>query len=120
MIDWIYSLELIVCVAAGIFNLLLAAFNRKPSGLSISVVAVSLAALLLQLVVTVAVLISGQTAVDSIGEFFGYLLVALLLPLGAAAWALVERTRQSTAILGLAPLVVAVMIYRMMSIWTGQ
>jgi hypothetical protein len=76
--------------------------------------------LLVQLVATIAVLIGGQTSVGNLGEFFGYLLVALLIPAGAILWSLVERTVQSTVILGFAPLVIAVMLFRMMTIWSGQ
>jgi hypothetical protein len=76
--------------------------------------------LLVQLVATIAVLIGGRTSVGNLGEFFGYLLVALLIPAGAILWSLVERTVQSTVILGFAPLVIAVMLFRMMTIWSGQ
>ena len=44
----------------------------------------------------------------------------LLLPPAAAFWALLERSRWSTVILGVAALAVAVMVYRMLQIWTVQ
>jgi hypothetical protein len=52
-------------------------------------------------------------------EFFAYLIVALLIPLGAAFWALIERTRWSTVVIGVGALTVAVMLVRMNQIWTG-
>jgi len=45
---------------------------------------------------------------------------AILIPPAAAIWALVERGRWSTVILGVAALAVAVMVYRMEQIWIYQ
>jgi hypothetical protein len=52
-------------------------------------------------------------------EFFGYLIVAIMVPVGAAIWALVERSRWSTVIMGAGVLTVVVMLVRMHQIWTG-
>jgi hypothetical protein len=57
--------------------------------------------------------------VDTV-EFFAYLLVAIMVPVGAGFWALVERNRWSTVILGVAALTVAIMLVRMNQIWTGS
>jgi hypothetical protein len=57
--------------------------------------------------------------VDTV-EFYAYLLVAIMVPVGAGFWALVERNRWSTVILGVAALTVAVMLVRMNQIWTGS
>jgi hypothetical protein len=120
MVELLTTVLSIVAVGAGALNLSLGAFNRKPSNLSLAAVALVEIGLIVQLVASVIVLFSGQTSKGNIFEFFGYLLVALLVPAGAAFWALVERTRQSTLILGLAPLVIWVMLYRMTVIWFGQ
>ena len=45
---------------------------------------------------------------------------ALIVPVAAAGWALIERSRWSTVILGGACLAIAVMVYRMFQIWTVQ
>ncbi|MEY4390425.1 MAG: hypothetical protein RLZZ400_168 [Actinomycetota bacterium] len=120
MIEPLYLALLWVSVGLGLFNLGLGLFRRKPSLLSMGATAVVELGLLVQLVASISVLISGQTSKGSLGEFFGYILVALLVPVGAILWSLVERTVQSTLILGIAPLVIAVMLYRMMTIWSGQ
>jgi hypothetical protein len=86
---------------------------------SLSGVAVVELGLLVQLVASIVVLVSGQTSKGNIFEFFGYLLVAILVPAAAVFWSLVERTRQSTLILGIAPLVICVMLVRMTVIWLG-
>jgi hypothetical protein len=49
-----------------------------------------------------------------------YLVSAVLLPIGAVLWALLERSRWRTVILGVAALAVAVMVWRMHVIWTVQ
>jgi hypothetical protein len=45
---------------------------------------------------------------------------AALLPLAGGFWALIDRTRWSTVILGVICLAVAVMLYRMEQIWFVQ
>lgn len=120
MIEPLYQVLLWISAGFGAFNLVLAAFRRKPSMISLGATALVELGLFVQLVATVALLIGGKTSTGNLGEFFGYLLVALLIPVGAILWSLVERTVQSTVILGFAPLVIAVMLFRMMTIWSGQ
>ena len=55
----------------------------------------------------------GNSPTGSLLEFYIYLSAALLIPPLAVVWALVERTRWSTVVLGVACLAVAVMVYRM-------
>ena len=50
----------------------------------------------------------------------GYLFVPLVLPFAAVAWALLERSRWSTVIMGITALSIAVMVWRMYVIWTVQ
>jgi hypothetical protein len=49
-----------------------------------------------------------------------YLISAIILPVAGGFWALVERSRWSTVILGLIGLALAVMLYRMGQIWFVQ
>jgi hypothetical protein len=53
-------------------------------------------------------------------EFWTYLISALLIPPAAIVWALVDRGRWSTVVLGVACLAIAVMVYRMGQIWFVQ
>jgi hypothetical protein len=119
MIDWLTNILIFVSLIAGVLNLALGAFNRKPSMVSLSGVAAVELGLVVQLAASIVVLVSGQTSKGNIFEFFGYLLVAMLVPAAAGFWSLVERTRQSTLILGIAPLVICVMLVRMTVIWLG-
>lgn len=51
--------------------------------------------------------------------FWGYLMTALLVLPGAAAWAFAERTRWSSVVLAVAALTVAILEYRMLVVWAG-
>ena len=119
MIPWLYSAQLVLATSAGIVCLLLGLARRKPSGISIGVLALVQFALIAQLIASIALVISGERAKLDTVEFFAYLIVALMIPLAAAFWALIERTRWSTVIMGVGALTVAVMLVRMSQIWTG-
>lgn len=120
MIETFYLAQLWFAVAAGLFQLALGLFGRLPSLWSVGALALVLLGLIGQLGFSSWAVIGGaQAAVDTV-EFFAYLLVAIMVPIGAGFWALVERNRWSTVILGVASLTVAVMLVRMSQIWTGS
>jgi hypothetical protein len=119
MINWLYSGQLFVAALAGVFALFLGLAKRKPSGLSIGALAIVQLGLLVQLIASVVLVIAGERAKTDTVEFFAYLIVALMIPVAAAFWALIERTRWSTLVLGVGALTVAVMLVRMSQIWTG-
>ena len=115
----LYQIELWVCLAASLVPLVLAAMKRLPSLVSIGALAVVELMLLVQLVASVVLVIGGERAKGDTVEFFGYLITALLVPLATGFWALLERTRWSTFILGIGGLTVAIMLVRMYQIWFG-
>ncbi|MFM1994691.1 MAG: hypothetical protein RLZZ610_208 [Actinomycetota bacterium] len=120
MIDAFYLVQLWFAVAAGLFAIGLGLFGRLPSLWTVGALGVVLVGLLGQFVYTTVVVVGGaQAAIDTV-EFYAYLLVAIMVPVGAGFWALVERNRWSTVILGVAALTVAVMLVRMNQIWTGS
>lgn len=120
MIDWFTWLQLAVAVPAGLLCVLLGLFGRKPTDLSMGVTALVEVLLLTQLVVALFAPLSGNEPTGSLLEFYTYLVSAILLPLAAGFWALIDRSRWSTVILGVTSLSVAVMLYRMQIIWTVQ
>ena len=61
---------------------------------------------------------TGNHAEGSVLEFYVYLVSALLIPIGVTAFALFERSRWSTVVLGVGALAIAVMLARMQIIWT--
>jgi hypothetical protein len=119
MISWLYTAQLFLATAVGLLALIMGLVKRKPSGITIGALALVQIALVIQLIASIAIVISGQRAKLDTVEFFAYLIVALMIPIAAAFWALIERTRWSTVIMGVGALTVAVMLVRMNQIWTG-
>jgi hypothetical protein len=120
VIEWFTYLQLAVAVAAGLLCLGLGFAGRKPTDLSMGAAALVELLLIVQLVVAIVAPLTGNEATGSLLEFYTYLVSAILLPLAGGAWALIERSRWSTVILGVVCLSVAVMVYRMLQIWTVQ
>ena len=120
MIDWLTWVQLAVAISAGLLCLILGLLGRKPTDLTMGATAVVELLLIVQFVVAIVAPLAGNEATGSVLEFYTYLVSALLLPVAAAFWALIDRSRWSTVILGVACLSVAVMLYRMLQIWTVQ
>ena len=119
MLEFLYQILLWYSLGAGLVVTLAGLFGMEPNLFAITLSIGAGAGLVVQLIVSIVLTVSGERAAISTIEFFGYLIVALLLPAIAAAWALAERTKWSTVILGAASLTIAVMLVRMMQIWTG-
>jgi len=120
MIDWFTNAQIAVAVVAGLLCLVLGLIGRTPEDLTLGATLLVAVLLLAQLAVSIVAPFVGNTATGSVLEFYVYLLSAILLPPLGAVWALIERTRWSTVILGVVCLAVAVMLYRMNVIWNIQ
>ena len=120
MIEWFTWLQLSIAIAGGVLCLALGLAGRKPSDLSMGATALVELLLIVQLFVAIASPLAGNRATGSLLEFYTYLVSAILLPVAAGLWALIERSRWSTVILGVVCLSVAVMLYRMNQIWNVQ
>ncbi len=120
MIEWFAWAQVAVAVLGGLLCIGLGLLGRKPTDLSMGATALVELLLLAQLVVAIVAPFTGNNASGSLLEFYTYLVSAILVPVAAAIWALIERSRWSTVILGAACLAVAVMLYRMLQIWTVQ
>ncbi|MEY4992961.1 MAG: hypothetical protein RIS82_83 [Actinomycetota bacterium] len=119
MIDWFYSLSVGVSVVAGLWATVLGLAKRKPSLFSLVPLALVQVLLLIQLAISISLVFLGERAKQDTVEFFAYLVVALMVPLAAGFWSLIERTRWSTVVLGVGALTVSVMLVRMQQIWLG-
>lgn len=119
MLEAAVNIEIWLAVAAGLFCVALAAVKRLPSLVSLGALALVELALIVQLFWSIVLVAGGATAKGDTVEFFGYIITALFVPPAAALWALVERSRWSTMVLGVAGLTVAVMLVRMWQIWSG-
>lgn len=120
MFEWVYQIQVFYALFAGLFVVCLGIFRRPPSWLSVGVIAVVEGLLLVQLAVTIALVSTGSGAKGDTVEFFGYILTALIVPPAAVGWAVIERTRWSTLVIGISGLTVAVMLVRMWQIWSGN
>jgi hypothetical protein len=117
LIEWFTAVQVIVAVLAGILCLVVGFIGRPPNDLTLGSIALVEVLLIAQLVVTIVAPIIGNEPRGSLGEFYIYLISALLLPIAGGFWALIERTRWSTVVLGVVGLAIAVMTYRMGQIW---
>ncbi|QHF23971.1 hypothetical protein GTU73_08080 [Rathayibacter sp. VKM Ac-2804] len=120
MIDWFTTLQVGVAVAAGLLCLVLGMIGRRPSDVTVGATAIVELLLIVQLAVAIVSPLVGNRPTGSLPEFYIYLVSALILPLAAGFWALIERSRWSTVILGVVCLAIAVMVYRMHQIWFVQ
>ena len=59
MIDWLYSLQLVIATAAGSLAIILGLAKRKPSNLSLGALAVVELGLVIQLVVSIVLVLMG-------------------------------------------------------------
>jgi hypothetical protein len=120
MIDWFTALQIGVAVTGGVLAVVLGLMGRRPSDLTMAFAGVVALLLIVQLAVTIAGPLTGNQPTGSLFEFYIYLISAIFLPVGAGFWALIDRSRWSTVILGVAQLAVAIMLYRMGQIWFIQ
>jgi hypothetical protein len=120
MILWFTIAQVVVAVAAGLLCLIAGLAGRRPSDLTVGSLALVELLLLAQIVIAIIAPLAGNPPTGSLLEFWVYLVSAALLPLAAVAWALLERSRWSTVIMGIAALSIAVMVWRMNVIWTVQ
>jgi len=120
MIEWFTLTQISVAVVAGLLCVVLGLVGRVPGDLTMGATALVELLLIAQLVVAIAAPAFGNTATGSVPEFYTYLISAIVLPVAGGFWALVERSRWSTVVLGVVCLAIAVMLYRMQQIWTVQ
>jgi hypothetical protein len=120
MIEWFTWVQLAVAIPAGLLCVALGLIGKRPADLTMGATALVEVLLVVQIVISVLAPAFGNTASGSTLEFWVYLVSAALLPPLAIVWGLVDRTRWSTVVLGVASLAVAVMVYRMYQIWFVQ
>ena len=112
--------QIVVAVVAGVLCLVVGAIGRKPSDLTVLPTALVEVLLVVQLVIAIVAPAVGNPPSGNLVEYYAYLLSGLVIPPLAVFWALVERTRWSTIILGASCLAIAIMVYRMDVIWNVQ
>lgn len=109
--------QVIVACLAGLLCVVLGLAGRRPNDLTLGALVLVEVLLLAQLVVALISPALGNHPLGSVPLFYVYLVSALLIPPLAVFWGLVERTRWSTVVLGVAAFAIAVMVVRMAQIW---
>jgi len=108
----------LAALVVAVWAFVLAALNRDPGRPVLVAFGVVEVLLVAQLVIGVVQLIEGGRP-GNIATYLAYLIGALvIIPVGAL-WALAERSRSSTVILGIAGIAIAVMVLRLHEIWGG-
>lgn len=119
MIEFFYIVLAWYSVGVGITLLAAGLVGARPGPISIVATAGIEAGLIIQLLISIVLVALGERAQTDTVEFFGYLIVAMIVPAAAGFWGLAERNKYSMMVLGAAGLTVAVMLYRMQQLWTG-
>ncbi|MCK6066978.1 MULTISPECIES: hypothetical protein [Microbacterium] len=120
MILWFTIAQVAVAGLAGVVAIVAGLSGRRPGDVTVGGLALIEVLLIAQIVTAIIAPLAGNPPTGSLLEFWVYLVSAALLPPVGVAWALVERSRWSTVIMGVAALAVAVMVWRMHVIWTVQ
>ena len=120
MID-VYTIVLVsVATASGLLCVALGLAGKKPADLTILATALVEVLLLAQVVISIVAPLVGNPPTGNLLEFWMYLVTGCLMPPAAIGWALSDRSRWGTVVLGVAGLAIAVMTYRMHQIWNVQ
>jgi len=109
--------QVLVATAGGVLCLVLGFSGRKPNDVSLGSAALVELLLVVQLIVAIIAPAVGNPPRGNPLEFYTYEISALIIVPLAAFWALAQRDRWSTVIVGVANLAIAVMVFRMYEIW---
>jgi hypothetical protein len=100
------------------WSLVFAARGREPQRPLLAGLAVVETLLIAQLVIGVVLLISGQRP-GSLATYLAYLVGSLVVIPAGTVWALAERSRSSTVVLGITCVAIPVMVLRLYQVWSG-
>jgi hypothetical protein len=117
LIDWFTWTQVGVACVAGLFAVVFGLIGRKPNDYTVGALVLIELLLIAQGVVSIVLESTGSPTKGNGLEFGVYAVSVLLVPPAAIVWALVDRTRWSTVVLGVGAFTVAVMVVRMQQIW---
>ena len=103
-------------LALAAYALLMTALNRRM-GIGLLAALGVLEILLLVLVGLIVAKLAGGGRPASLPTLIGYLIAMPLVPVAAAFWGLLERSRWGSAVVAVAGLVAAVLMVRLHEIW---
>jgi hypothetical protein len=120
MILWFTIAQVAVASLAALVAIGSGLIGRPPGDVTVGALALVELLLIAQVVTAIVSPFAGNPPTGSLLEYWVYLVSAVLIPPAGVAWALVERSRWSTVIMGVGALAVAIMVWRMHVIWTVQ
>ena len=120
MIAWFAGVQIAVALVGAVLAIVLGLLGRKPSDLTMGPLVLVELLLIVQVVISIVAPLVGNQPSGSLLEYWVYLISAALLPIAGGFWALIERSRWSTVVIGVVCLAVAIMVYRMTQIWFVQ
>lgn len=120
MIDVYTYILLGTATIVGVLCVVLGLVGRSPNDLTVLGLVLVEVLLIGQVVIALIAPAVGNPPTGNLGEFWIYLVTGCLMPPAAIFWALTDRTRWSTVVLGVGALAIAVMTYRMNQIWNVQ
>ncbi len=117
MIEWFTWVHIAVALVVGIAAIGFALARKGPNDFTVLGLILVEVLLVVELVFAIVAPATGHPMVGNVLEFWMYLITALIIPPIALVWALAERTRWSNLIIATAALGIAVMVFRMHTIW---
>jgi hypothetical protein len=117
VIDWYTWTQVGIAAVAAIVAVVFGLVGRKPNDYTVGSLVLLELLLIAQGIISIVLAATGSPTKGNALEFGVYAVSVLLVPPAAIIWALVDRTRWSTVVLGVGAFTVAVMVVRMQQIW---
>ncbi len=117
MIEWFTWVQIAVVLAIGVLAIGFALARKGPNDFTVLGLVLVEVLLLVQIVLAIVGPLNGSPVLGDGLELWMYLITALIIPPAAVVWALIEKTRWSNLIIAVAALGIAVMVFRMHTIW---
>ncbi len=117
--DGFFIAGAVVCLISTLLCFGAATLSQPPNDITIISVAVVEFFLVVYAISGAVRQFTGDPVIGELWEFWGYLLTALLVPVGAFWWAILERSKWSNIVLGAVGITIFVMLFRMEQIWSG-
>jgi len=117
VIEWFTWIQVGVGLAVGLIAIGMTLARKGPNDVTVLGLVLVEVLLLAQLVLAIVGPLTGNPILGSALELWMYLVTALLIPPAAVIWALIEKTRWSNLIIAVAAFGIAVMAFRMHTIW---
>ena len=110
------TIIIVAGLALAVWSLVMTALNRRM-GLSLLIALGVLEILLLVEVGIIVARLAGGAHPAGLATLIGYLIAMPLVPVAAAFWGMLERSRWGPAVIAVAGLVAAVLMVRLHEIW---